>query len=482
MSERIVESRLTVRISALFHQLAFLRKIVCDMSSNRYFRLAAILLLSASVLCQIIGGSNNEFPDGGPPASYFRAAPTMPVAALQSAALRLGRTSHEGSFRVSSDSGERSSIYSDWASFNEGAAVVWTADMDVDCDGIDYGCKGNLDGRPETSWGALSAYEVPFIVIPEGYLDTREADLPGNNIAAVICNGNMFYGILGDTNGNSPEVTGEASWLMARTCFPTEDLSGATGHNDQDVTYIVFLGEEAVLPASAMDEKRITDFDTLREMGDALVNSLIRNIALGSGDGTVTRPRFRHPLLKAVDAPTGTRRTASILTAQSSNTTSRLLEPSSASSSPASGSPAAPSPPIASASTWVTSSPSASSSTANSSSSAASNTASPVAGSTPSAPLHADVTSPSAASSSNAATSAAAASNAPPSPTPSPSCSWPGHCLSAPCSTLDDCSDDLVCINGLCAVDQDAVLGSSSSPTGTPAIRRWITTVRGDGV
>ncbi|CBF73882.1 uncharacterized protein ANIA_11051 [Aspergillus nidulans FGSC A4] len=472
-------------------------EIIYYMSSNRYLHLITVLFLFASVLCQDIDGSDDDFPNGGPPASYFRAAPTMPVAALQSAASRLGRTSHGGSFRVSSDSGERSSIYSDWALFNEGAAVVWTADMDVDCDGIDYGCKGNADGRPETSWGALSAYEVPFIVIPEEYLDKHEAGLPGNNIAAVICNGNMFYGILGDTNGDSPEVTGEASWLMARTCFPTEGLNGARGHNDPDVTCIfllqspealaltakldiVFLGEDAVLPASAMNDKYITDFDTLRAMGDELVNALVSNIGLGSGDRARTRTRFRHPLFKAVDAATGTRGTASILNARSWNTTSGLSQSSNSSCTPASGNSTTPC--KANASTPATSFPNVSPpSTAKPPTQAASNTATPAVGSTPSASLHAGAASPSVASPSSAATSAAATSNAPSPPTPTPSCSWPDHCLGAPCFTLDDCSNDLVCVNGLCAVDRDVASLSTSSPTGTPAVRRWITAVRGLG-
>ncbi|KAL4819752.1 fungal chitosanase of glycosyl hydrolase group 75-domain-containing protein [Aspergillus spinulosporus] len=386
------------------------------MSSNRHFRFITAFFFAVSVLCHFIDGSDNDHPDEIPPASYFSAVPTMPVAALQSAASRLGRTSHGGSFRVSSDSGERSSIYSDWASFNEGAAVVWTADMDVDCDGIDYGCKGNSDGRPETSWGALSAYEVPFIVIPEHYLDKHKTGLPGNNIAAVICNGNMFYGILGDTNGDSPESL-KAFVLTA-------------------ILDIVFLGEDAVLPASAMNDRYITDFDTLRAKGDALVNALASNIGLGSGDGMRPLTRFRHPLFRAADAATGVRRTAAILTARSLNTTSRSLEPSTASYRPTSGSSTPPRPTITSVSTPVTLSPSASS------------------------PLAAN---PSA---SNAANSAGSST--------SPSNTAPGD----PCSTLDDCSNDLVCINGLCAVDQDVVLDSTSSSTGTPAVRRWITAIR----
>ncbi|KAL4978985.1 fungal chitosanase of glycosyl hydrolase group 75-domain-containing protein [Aspergillus desertorum] len=346
------------------------------MSANKCFRLMAVLFFFTSVLCHDTGRLNDDQPSRGPPASYFSAAPTMPVAALQSAASRLGRTSRGGSFGVSFDSSERSSIYSDWASFNEGAAVVWRADMDVDCDGIDYRCKGNADGLPETSWGALAAYEVPFIVIPESYLDAHEAGLPGNNVAAVICNGNMFYGILGDTNGGSPEVTGEASWLMARTCFPTEGLSGAIGHGGLDITCIysppthlrrsrhltvkpdiVFLGEEAVLPDSAMNKKYVTDFGTLRSMGDALVNALMRNIGLGAGARTRT-----HNASFSTVAPATTSHIASFLTARSWTTLSRLLEPSAvlpgdATFNSASDGSASSSLAVANASTSVTSSP-----------------------------------------------------------------------------------------------------------------------------
>lgn len=46
----------------------------------------------------------------------------------------------------------------------------------------------------------------------------------------------MFYGIYGDSDGDDPEVIGEASWLMARTCFPGENLSGNSGHGNADVT------------------------------------------------------------------------------------------------------------------------------------------------------------------------------------------------------------------------------------------------------
>lgn len=51
----------------------------------------------------------------------------------------------------------------------------------------------------------------------------------------------MFYGIYVDSDGDHRQVIGEASWLMARTCFPDDDLNGATGHTDVDVTCMFIL-------------------------------------------------------------------------------------------------------------------------------------------------------------------------------------------------------------------------------------------------
>ena len=46
----------------------------------------------------------------------------------------------------------------------------------------------------------------------------------------------MFYGVYGDSNSDDPEVIGEASWLLARACFPKDNLSGNSGHENADVT------------------------------------------------------------------------------------------------------------------------------------------------------------------------------------------------------------------------------------------------------
>ncbi|KAI0408037.1 hypothetical protein F4802DRAFT_550283 [Xylaria palmicola] len=40
---------------------------------------------------------------------------------------------------------------------------------------------------------------------------------------------------------------------------------------------------------------------------------------------------------------------------------------------------------------------------------------------------------------------------APPAPTCQTGCSWAGHCIGCACATFDDCSDNFVCTNGVCA-------------------------------
>lgn len=116
--------------------------------------------------------------------------------------------------------------------------------MDVDCDGVDYKCpyvtfqilltfRENPDGQPQTAFGALSAYNTPWVVVPNSYYESH--NVPQNALSVVICNQKMYYGIMGDTDADHPQVIGEASWLMAQTCFPNEGLNGNNGHTPLDV-------------------------------------------------------------------------------------------------------------------------------------------------------------------------------------------------------------------------------------------------------
>ena len=108
-------------------------------------QLAISLALCNSALGQVVNGADYDKPNGGPPASFFAAASTMPVAALQAAAAKASQVPSLATYPVSQDPGAaKSTIHTDWASFSEGASISWVADMDVDCDGLDSGCQVGL--------------------------------------------------------------------------------------------------------------------------------------------------------------------------------------------------------------------------------------------------------------------------------------------------------------------------------------------------
>ncbi|KAJ7576857.1 fungal chitosanase of glycosyl hydrolase group 75-domain-containing protein [Mycena floridula] len=133
------------------------------------------------------------------------------------------------------------------------------ADMDVDCDGVGFKCAGNSDGNSETSFGHLSASDVPYMVLPMSMTGT----ISPNALGAVICNDRLFYAIYGDQNGASPEVIGEASIMLAKTCFPNDNISGNSGHDKVDVAYMVFASQ---VPPGVQDQT--IDIETLKALGD----------------------------------------------------------------------------------------------------------------------------------------------------------------------------------------------------------------------
>jgi chitosanase len=90
-----------------------------------------------------------------------------------------------------------------------------------------------MDGQNATNFGHLVATRVPWVVVPDSFFN--ESGLPPNAVSAVVCDGKVFYGIMGDTDADDPEVMGEASLLMGNTCFPNDNLNGGNGHSQLDV-------------------------------------------------------------------------------------------------------------------------------------------------------------------------------------------------------------------------------------------------------
>jgi chitosanase len=76
---------------------------------------------------QSVDGSKFNNPTAGPPASYFAAATSIPVAALQHAAAKVSTAASDATYPINSDSGAtKVTIHSDWSNFSEvGKLASW---------------------------------------------------------------------------------------------------------------------------------------------------------------------------------------------------------------------------------------------------------------------------------------------------------------------------------------------------------------------
>jgi hypothetical protein len=149
-------------------------------------------------------------------------------------------------------------------------AVFWTADMDVDCDGRDVGdgkCPGDdCCYQPQTAFTTksgryLAASVTPYVVIPT---DFRPNGLAGGAVVAVIHGDQVQYAVFGDTGPDN--IIGEASYACAAALGINPDP--ATGGSEGPVTYIAFLGSDAV-PAD------IEDQTATRQLGESLAATLL---------------------------------------------------------------------------------------------------------------------------------------------------------------------------------------------------------------
>lgn len=89
------------------------------LSKLKSFPLACLVLASPG-FSQVVDGPSYDNPTAGPPASYFAAATTVPVAALQSAAAKSSTAAKDATYPINSDNGaKRVTIHSDWTNFSE---------------------------------------------------------------------------------------------------------------------------------------------------------------------------------------------------------------------------------------------------------------------------------------------------------------------------------------------------------------------------
>jgi chitosanase len=113
---------------------------------------------------------------------------------------------------------------------------------------------------------------------------TKDADIQPLSVVAVVCGKKLVYGVWGDVNGG--KVTGETSLSLAKQCFPDDGLSGDSGHEDHDILYLAFPGEEAIAKDVNWSASTAKEFEaSLATIG----NKLVEKVAAGQAKSRVMR-------------------------------------------------------------------------------------------------------------------------------------------------------------------------------------------------
>ncbi|KPA35701.1 chitosanase [Fusarium langsethiae] len=162
--------------------------------------------------------------------------------------------------------------------------------MDIDCDGANNhagACANDPTGQGVTAFrDTVAGYGIPdldanlhpYVVFGNDgdspSFDPQTYGMKPLSVMAIICDGKLHYGIWGDVNGGTS--TGEASISLANLCFPNEGLNGNVGHDEKDVLYIGFTGEEAVPGKNASwAANSEAEFSLgIKALGDRLVSKL----------------------------------------------------------------------------------------------------------------------------------------------------------------------------------------------------------------
>jgi hypothetical protein len=150
-------------------------------------------------------------------------------------------------------------------------AVFFTADMDIDCDGVRTSqCNEQTDCcfYPDTAFHTstdqpLNAAQLPYIVLPQptSTWDYRNHGIDGGSVVAVVYNDKVTYAVVGDTGPAG--IIGEASYATAVDLGIDPDPSN--GGTEGPVTYIVFPNThvdpiESRATATSLGEQVATQF------------------------------------------------------------------------------------------------------------------------------------------------------------------------------------------------------------------------------
>ncbi|MFF8841557.1 glycoside hydrolase family 75 protein [Streptomyces sp. NPDC015127] len=181
--------------------------------------------------------------------SAHRAAPpaegTVGADALLDALGKKCRQISDGKYRT--DNGARADI----PVCERDDVVYWTADLDIDCDGVRTArCNSATDRwfQPNTSFRQsdgkyLNAEKLPFVVVPvpSDIWDYRASGIRGGTVAAMVYRDRVVYGVVGDTGPTG--IIGEASYAAAEALGI--DPHPTHGGAPSGVTYILFKNARA---------------------------------------------------------------------------------------------------------------------------------------------------------------------------------------------------------------------------------------------
>ncbi|SPO04387.1 related to chitosanase precursor [Cephalotrichum gorgonifer] len=178
--------------------------------------------------------------------------------------------------------------------------------MDIDCDGAQGGpaddgrCASSRDTQSITSFQStvegygygisdLDANVHPYVVFgntgsKSGWktFDPESVGIEPLSIIAVVCGDKLIYGIWGDTNGDDGDypLVGESAISVATACYGSQ-VSGDSGHDEDDVLYIAFPGSDAV-PGAKGANWSATTYEAFAKSIEGQGDKLIERISAGS--------------------------------------------------------------------------------------------------------------------------------------------------------------------------------------------------------
>jgi hypothetical protein len=192
--------------------------------------------------------------------------------------------------RYATDDGEASTV----DICRTGAVYHWTADMDIDCDGITTThCNPTTDPwyQDQTSfqtstgnWFTSDVTHYYVIPLPSSRFSYSGAGIKPGTVAAIIYNNKLVYAVFADEGPD--DIIGEASYATAVALGI--DPNPATGGTAGPVTFVVFTG---TVP------KPVENNATIDSVGATAAAAFV-------GTGTPTTPPATPPTTPPTTTPT----------------------------------------------------------------------------------------------------------------------------------------------------------------------------------